>query len=106
MKITGVEAIPFRIPMKRVEHFATGSILSLDHVLVRIETDEGLVGHAEAPPRSMIYGESIARLPLHRLLGGWTNDVELTYILGLGTPEEVAEQALGVMAEHGIRTFK
>jgi len=160
MKITSIEAIPFRIPVKRVEHFATGSILSLDHVLVRIETDEGLIGHAEAPPRSMIYGESIASvmhavrewfapsliglhpaeiekvfavldrvehnpaakaaidialhdiigqiagLPLHRLLGGWTNDVELTYILGLGTPEEVAEQALGVMAEHGIRTFK
>ena len=160
MKITSVDAIPFRIPMKRVEHFATGSILSLDHVLVRIRTDEGLVGHAEAPPRSMIYGESIpsvvhairewfapsmiglhpadtekvfavldrvehnsaakaaidialhdiigqsAGLPLYRLLGGWTDDVELTYILGLGTPEEVAEQAAGIVAAHGIKTFK
>lgn len=160
MKITSVDAIPFRIPMKRVEHFATGSILSLDHVLVRIRTDEGLVGHAEAPPRSMIYGESMASvvhairewfgpsliglhpadiekvfsvldrvehnsaakaaidialhdiigqsagLPLYRLLGGWTDDVELTYILGLGTPEEVAEQAQGIVAAHGIRTFK
>lgn len=160
MKITQVEAIPFRIPMARTEYFATGAILSLDHVLVRIHTDEGLIGQAEAPPRSMIYGESVASvlhavrewfapsliglhpaeiekafavldaveqnpaakaaidialhdivgqiagLPLYRLLGGWTNEVELTYILGLGTPEEVAEQAQKVMAQYGIRTFK
>lgn len=60
MKITRIDAIPFRIPMARVEHFATGSITALDHVLVRIHTDEGLVGQAEAPPRPMIYGESVA----------------------------------------------
>src|SRR4051812_2533933 len=60
MKITKVEAIPFRIPMARIEKFATGSITSLDHVLVRVYTDEGLIGQAEAPPRSMIYGESMA----------------------------------------------
>jgi L-alanine-DL-glutamate epimerase-like enolase superfamily enzyme len=160
MKITKIEAIPFRIPMARVEHFATGSIVSLDHVLVRIETDEGLVGQAEAPPRSMIYGEStasvlhavrewfapsliglhpadvekafgvldcvdhnsaakaaidialhdivgkIAGLPLYRLFGGWTDQVELTYILGLGTPEEVALQAQSIVAQYGIRTLK
>jgi len=160
MKIIRIEAIPFQIPMARVEHFATGSILSLDHVLVRIHTDEGLVGQAEAPPRSMIYGESVASvlhavrewfgpsliglhpaeiekafavldrvehnsaakaaidialhdlvgqiagLPLYRLLGGWTNEVELTYILGLGTPEEIAEQAQTVIAQYGFRTLK
>jgi L-alanine-DL-glutamate epimerase-like enolase superfamily enzyme len=43
---------------------------------------------------------------LYRLFGGWTNQVELTYILGLGTPEEVAEQALKVIADYGIRTLK
>ena len=160
MKITRIEAIPFRIPMARIERFATGAILSLDHVLVRIHTDEGLMGQAEAPPRSMIYGESIASvlhairewfapsliglhpaerekvfavldrvehnpaakaaidialhdivgqiagMPLHRLLGGWTNEVELTYILGLGTPEEVAAQAQKIAAEYGIGTLK
>jgi L-alanine-DL-glutamate epimerase-like enolase superfamily enzyme len=160
MKITRVEAIPFRIPMLRTEHFATGAITSLDHVLVRVHTDDGLVGHAEAPPRSMIYGESIASvlhavrewfapglvglhpadiekafaildtveqnpaakaavdialhdivgqmagLPLYRVFGGWSNEVELTYILGLGTPDEVADQALKVIAEYGIRTLK
>lgn len=160
MKITKIDAIPFRIPMARVEHFATGSITSLDHVLVRIHTDEGLIGQSEAPPRSMIYGESIASvfhavrewfapsliglhpaeiekafavldrvehnsaakaaidialhdiigqiagLPLYRLLGGWTDSVELSYILGLGAPEEVALQAQSVVAQHGIKTLK
>lgn len=160
MKIAHVEAIPFRIPMLRTERFATGAITSLDHVLVRIHTDEGLIGQAEAPPRAMIYGESIASVlfavrewfapglvglhpadiekvfaildtvehnpaakaaidialhdligqiagvPLYRLLGGWTNEVELTYILGLGTPQEVAEQAQKVISEFGIKTLK
>jgi L-Ala-D/L-Glu epimerase len=160
MKITKIEAIPFRIPMARIEKFATGAITALDHVLVRIHTDEGLVGHAEAPPRPMIYGESVASilaairdwfapaliglhpadleqvfarldtvehnpaakasidialhdiigqiagLPLYRYFGGWTNEVELTYILGLGTPEEIAEHAQKVIAEFGFRTLK
>lgn len=160
MKITKVEAIPFSIPMARVEHFATGSILSLNHVLVRIYTDDGLMGQAEAPPRPMIYGESvssvltavrdwfapaliglhpasleqvftkldliehnsaaksaidialhdiigqIAGLPLWRLFGGWTNEVELTYIMGLGAPEEIAAQAEKAIARYGFRTLK
>jgi L-alanine-DL-glutamate epimerase-like enolase superfamily enzyme len=160
MKITGIEAIPFRIPLIQPEHFATGSIVSLEHVLVRILTDQGLIGQAEVPPRSMIYGESIASalfaikewftpslvglhpadlervfarlgtvehnsaakaaidialhdilgqisgLPLYRYFGGWTNEVVLTYILGLGTPQEVAAQAQKVVAQHGFRTLK
>ena len=37
-------------------------------------------------------------VPLWRLLGGWTNEVELSHILGLGTPEEVADQARELIA--------
>ncbi len=61
MKITKVEAIPFRIPlrpevgiMKSVVFTATGA----DHVLIRVETDQGIVGHAEAFERFGIYGET------------------------------------------------
>jgi L-Ala-D/L-Glu epimerase len=58
MRITAVEAIPFSIPMKKATKFATGSQAAAEHVLVRIHTDEGHVGVAEAPPRPWIYGES------------------------------------------------
>jgi len=59
MKITGVEARPFRIPLKMVTKWATGSQDAAEHVLIKITTDEGITGYAEAPPRPTIYGESI-----------------------------------------------
>jgi L-alanine-DL-glutamate epimerase-like enolase superfamily enzyme len=62
MKITGVEAIPFRIPLKMVTKWATGSQDAAEHVLVRIHTDDGITGVAEAPPRPTIYGESVASI--------------------------------------------
>jgi L-alanine-DL-glutamate epimerase-like enolase superfamily enzyme len=58
MKITGVEAIPFRVPLTGIVKFATGQLAALEHVLVRISTAEGLTGIAEAPARPMVYGES------------------------------------------------
>lgn len=58
MKITEIEAIPFEIPFARPFAFASGAAAVADHVLVRVNTDEGLVGHAEAPPRPYTYGES------------------------------------------------
>jgi L-alanine-DL-glutamate epimerase-like enolase superfamily enzyme len=160
MKIAKIEAIPFRVPMREVVKFATGQLAELEHVLVRIHTDQGLIGQAEAPARPMVYGESAvsivaavrdwfapaivgldpfaiehawARLdkvehnqtakaaidialhdiigqatsvPLHRLLGGWSTEIELSHILGLGTPGQVADQAREVMAKYGFRTLK
>ena len=41
MKITKVEAIPFRVPMREVVKFATGQLDALEHVLVRVHTDDG-----------------------------------------------------------------
>lgn len=58
MKITSVEAIPLSIPYRRPFRFASGQVTAADHVLVRITTDDGLVGHAEAPPRPYTYGET------------------------------------------------
>jgi L-Ala-D/L-Glu epimerase / N-acetyl-D-glutamate racemase len=160
MKIVKVEAIPFRVRMREVVKFATGQLDALEHVLVRVHTDEGLRGQAEAPARPMVYGESAvsivaavrdwfaaaivgldpfaieqvwARLqkvehnptakaaidmalydivgqatgvPLYRLLGGWSSEIELSHILGLGTPHQVAQQARDVIARYGFRTLK
>ncbi|XUL92832.1 mandelate racemase/muconate lactonizing enzyme family protein [Streptomyces galilaeus] len=58
MKVTAVEAIPFAIPYRKPLKFASGEAHSADHVLVRVHTDEGLTGTAEAPPRPYTYGET------------------------------------------------
>jgi L-alanine-DL-glutamate epimerase-like enolase superfamily enzyme len=60
LKITHIEAIPFYIPfdpelsMKLAYRVSTAA----EHVLVRIHTDEGIEGIAEAPARPQIYGET------------------------------------------------
>ena len=58
MKIVEVEAIPFAIPYKKPLRFASGEVHVADHVLVRVHTDDGVVGVAEAPPRPYTYGET------------------------------------------------
>lgn len=58
MKITRIEAIPCAIPFSAALLFASGEATSSDTVLVRLHTDEGLVGVAEAPARSYMYGET------------------------------------------------
>ena len=58
MKITDIDAIPFAIPYRKPLHFASGEVSVAEHVLVRVVTDEGLVGFAEAPPRPFTYGET------------------------------------------------
>ncbi|MGW8764331.1 mandelate racemase/muconate lactonizing enzyme family protein [Streptomyces sp. NPDC055815] len=58
MKIVAVEAIPFAIPYMKPLKFASGEVHVADHVLVRVHTDEGLTGTAEAPPRPYTYGET------------------------------------------------
>jgi L-alanine-DL-glutamate epimerase-like enolase superfamily enzyme len=59
MRVTAVETIPFRIPFTEKKIWARGALDAAEHVLVRIRTDDGLTGIAEAPPRPTIYGESL-----------------------------------------------
>jgi L-alanine-DL-glutamate epimerase-like enolase superfamily enzyme len=56
--ITALEAIPFSVPYRRPASFASGSVTAADNVLVRVHTDAGLVGQAEAQPRPYTYGET------------------------------------------------
>ena len=160
MKITEVKCIPFSIPVRVPFHWATGSIAAAEHVLVQVETDEGISGTSEAPSRPTIYGESqesivaAARrwfgpmlvgedpfnidgawskfnqvvgnntlkgaldlalydiigqalgVPCYRLLGGYTRTAQVSYMCGLGSPEEVAEEAQAAQEQYGFKAFK
>jgi L-alanine-DL-glutamate epimerase-like enolase superfamily enzyme len=58
VKVERVEAIPFRIPLKKASRWgAHGKRDAQDHVLIRIYAG-GVVGTAEAPARPTIYGET------------------------------------------------
>ena len=58
VRITALEAIPYAVPYRRSPAFASGSVASADNVLVRVHTDAGVVGQAEAQPRPYTYGET------------------------------------------------
>jgi L-Ala-D/L-Glu epimerase len=62
VRITAVEAIPFAVPYRRAAGFASGTVTTADNVLVRVHTDAGLVGQAEAQPRPYTYGETQASI--------------------------------------------
>jgi L-Ala-D/L-Glu epimerase len=62
MKITQVEAIPYAIAYTKPLRFASGEVRVAEHVLVRVRTDDGVVGVADAPPRPFTYGETQAGL--------------------------------------------
>ena len=63
MKITQIEAIPFKIPyLAPLKWGLSGYLEAAEHVLVKIHTEEGIVGVAEATPRPTIYGESQASI--------------------------------------------
>lgn len=62
MKITGIDCIPFDLPLKHPVRFAGGRLAVSEHVLVQVHTDEGLTGTAEAPSRPFFYGESQASM--------------------------------------------
>jgi muconate cycloisomerase len=50
MRITNIDAFPFRLPVRRSFKWASLQIPLGGFVYVRIDTDEGLVGHGEATP--------------------------------------------------------
>lgn len=58
MPIVAVDTVPFELPYRQPLRMAAGDLACAQHVLVRVHTDDGLTGHAEAPARPMFYGES------------------------------------------------
>jgi L-Ala-D/L-Glu epimerase len=57
--IAKITTKPFRLEMRgNLSWGQHGKLEALEHVLVRVETDDGHVGYAEAPARPTIYGET------------------------------------------------
>lgn len=160
MKITAIEAIPFAIPYLKPLKFASGEVHTAEHVLVRVHTDDGVVGVAEAPPRPFTYGETqdgiiaviekvfapqvigltllerevvvsrLARtignptaksaldmaiwdalgktltLPVSDLLGGYTDRMRVSHMLGFADPATMVAEAEKMRGTYGITTFK
>ena len=160
MKITAVEAIPFTIPYVKPLKFASGEVHAADHVLVRVHTDDGVTGVAEAPPRPFTYGETqagivaaiqqlfapalvgvtltereVARarlartvgnpaaksavdmaiwdalgrtleLPVTSLLGGYTDRMRVSHMLGFDDPAAMVAEAEKMRDMYGITVFK
>ncbi len=50
MRITGLEAIQLRLPIRGRRRLGVGDLPHVDNVLIRLFTDEGLVGLGEASP--------------------------------------------------------
>lgn len=160
MKIERIEAIPYAIPYTHPLKFASGEVATADHVLVRVYTDDGVVGLADAPPRPYTYGETqesivaiidkvfapqLAGLeivdrekihavlrrtihnqvakgavdiavwdaigktlgtPVHKLLGGYTDRMRVSHMLGFRPAAELLDEALRFVGQYGITTFK
>jgi L-alanine-DL-glutamate epimerase-like enolase superfamily enzyme len=160
MRIAAVRTIPYAIPYAKPLLFASGSISVADNVLVEIETEDGVIGIAEAPPRPYTYGETQESIvavidrhfapqllgldllerevmrqrlertvgnpaaksaidmavwdavgrslgqPVHQLLGGHTDRVAVSHMLGFDEPEIVAAEAVALRESLGIRSLK
>jgi L-alanine-DL-glutamate epimerase-like enolase superfamily enzyme len=50
MKISKVEVLPVSLPLKHPYVISRGPIKTLDHVITKIHTNEGIVGVGEASP--------------------------------------------------------
>jgi L-Ala-D/L-Glu epimerase len=160
VKIERIEAIPYAIPYTHPLKFASGEVKTADHVLLRVHTDTGLVGVADAPPRPYTYGETQASIvaiveqvfapqvtgldvldrgkihavlnrtihnqvakgaldialwdlmgkametPVHKLLGGYTDHMRVSHMLGFRPAQELLDEALRFGEEYGLTTFK
>jgi len=57
MKITAVELIPLNIPISHKRFFGVGPLSSIENIIVKVHTDEGIIGVGEAAPWG-VFGES------------------------------------------------
>ncbi|WP_285362833.1 enolase C-terminal domain-like protein [Microbacterium sp. LMC-P-041] len=160
MIIDRIEAIPYRIPMRKPLHFASGQVDELEHVLLRLTTADGVVGVADIPPRPYTYGETQASvvtiindvfapalrgasaldrsrihialhrtvgnvaakggidialwdiigkalgLSVHRLLGGFTDSLRVSHMVGFASGAEMVAEAVEYRDRFGIDVFK
>ncbi|NMR31296.1 enolase C-terminal domain-like protein [Crystallibacter degradans] len=160
MKIERIEAIPYSIPYAKPLKFASGQVTEADHVLIRVHTDEGIIGTTDTPPRPYTYGETqdsivsvvtkifapavvgldpmdrqkihailsrtihnqtakggldialwdiigqAANAPVSSLLGGYTDAMDVSHMLGFQPAQKLLDEALRFRSDYGINTFK
>lgn len=56
MKITSVESFPVALPLKKPFTIALGTMTHSPHVVVKMTTDNGIVGYGEASTWHVVYG--------------------------------------------------
>jgi len=62
-RILALQALPLNIRLRSALTWGKGHELrQLEHVLLRVQLDDGTLGFAEAPPRPSIYGETVASI--------------------------------------------
>ncbi len=80
MKITAVEAIPFRAPQRRAWHAAFGTVLESEYAVVFVRTDEGLTGVGEIATvwdrRGVSQADDVNRLLAPLLVGKDPREME------------------------------
>ena len=62
MRIAEAEVIPYALPLKEPYVTARGTLEEREVVLLRVRTDEGVVGLGEAVPLSLRGGETLSRV--------------------------------------------
>ncbi|MEX2106465.1 MAG: mandelate racemase/muconate lactonizing enzyme family protein [Solirubrobacterales bacterium] len=100
MRLASVEVIPYALPFRKPYVTARGTLTQREMALLRLRTDEGLVGLGEAVPLSLRGGASLARVvsELERLrdlpgltAGGLLDEAALGgHTIGLSAPARCA----------------
>ncbi|WP_114238973.1 dipeptide epimerase [Dyella sp. C9] len=83
MRITGIRLGLLRVPLKTPFRTALRTVEQLEDIVVTVHTDEGAIGHGEAPPTAAITGDTlesiVAAIRGHiapRLIGEAIDDVD------------------------------
>jgi muconate cycloisomerase len=93
MKITAIDAVPFRLPVRREFKWAGLQVGLGGFVLVRVRTDEGLIGYGEATPLPDWGGDFGRR-------GGETQQTVVSVIATTLAPALIGADPLQISAAH------
>ena len=160
MKITDIKIEKVHIPLLGPIKITFATLTYAENVLIKVSTDEGLVGYGEAAPIPFVTGETVdsaiaairaltpgligmdpldiekihavmdkafygngsakcaidlamydlagkkAGLPVYKLLGGYSNEVQNDITVSISSPEEMAETAKNYVEEKGFHILK
>lgn len=82
MRIASVEVVPFALPFRETYVTAVGSLARREMVLLRLRSDEGLVGLGEAVPLSLRGGASLSQVAAELTQLGEREDLDEASLRG------------------------